>query len=101
METQRRARRLFYDPRLEINIDTPEGMARAIAEQEDRIRLIPSGGRWVAWSGSIYVLDQENKRVRRLHGVRPEPDIDRVFVAMGWTVLPEEKPPPRCPYLIA
>ena len=71
-----------------MNIDTLEGLAQAVAEQQALIDRIIPGGRWVVpRSGSIYMLDQENKMARRVHGLKPEPTITRVFEAMGWTVV--------------
>ena len=71
-----------------MNIDTPEGLAQAVAEQQALIDEIVPGGRWVVpRSFSIYMLDQANKRVKRVHGLNPEPTITRVFEAMGWTVV--------------
>lgn len=71
---------------MNFDIDTEEGMANAVAWQENLISKIVPGGRWlVPRSGTICILDQENKRVRML-GLLPEPTVERVFKAMGWTV---------------
>jgi len=75
-----------------MNIDTPEGMAAAVAQQEQMISTICDGGRWVVpRTGSIYMLDQKNKCVKRVLGLVREPDIARVFRAMGWTVVDNEE----------
>ncbi len=71
-----------------MNINTSEGMAEAVEEQQARVDAIAPGGRWVVpRTGSIYMLDHEGKRVKRVLGESPEPTITRVFIAMGWTVL--------------
>lgn len=70
-----------------MNIDTPQGMREAIAWQTKLVNAITQGGRWVVpRSGSIYMIDKEGKRAKRVPGLLPEPTITRVFLAMGWTV---------------
>jgi hypothetical protein len=70
-----------------MNIDTPEGMMQAVAQQQALIDQIIQGGRWVVpRSGSIYMLDQGGKRAMCVLGGRV-PKVDRVFAAMGWTVV--------------
>ena len=69
------------------NIDTPEGMANAIAWQTQMISVLKSGGRWIVpRSMTVYEIDHERKVARCCTGFRPEPTIVRVFNAMGWTV---------------
>lgn len=78
-----------------MNIDTPEGMAQAVAEQQAVIDALGPGGRWVVpRSGSIYMLDQEGKRAMCVLGGRV-PKVDRVFAAMGWTVVESADAPAR------
>jgi hypothetical protein len=72
-----------------MNIDTPEGLAQAVANQQALIDEISPGGRWFVppRGESVYMLDQENKRAKRVHGLKPDPTSTRVFEAMGWTVV--------------
>lgn len=76
---------------MQMNIDTPEALAQAIAEQQALIANLGPGGGWVTRRGSIYMLDQEGKWVMRVHGDRPEADTDRIFEAMGWTVVEQSE----------
>ena len=83
-----------------MNIDTPEGMAQAVALQQALIDSISAGGRWIVpRSGSIFMLDQEGKRAMCVYGGRL-PKTDRVFAAMGWTVVPQVGPPDTSPLFV-
>lgn len=78
---------------MNLNIDTPEGMANAVAWQTKMIEVLVDGGRWlVPRSGTIYMIDKVNKRARKVLGLKPEPTITRVFEAMGWTVEGNDNP---------
>ena len=67
------------------SIDTVEGMDRAKAWTANMLRMLKPQAAWaVPRSGSIYFIDQDAKTVTRESG---EDEIDRVFVAMGYTIL--------------
>lgn len=73
---------------MNLNIDTTDGMANAVAWQERHVALLGQGGRWIVpRSGTVYEIDHANKTARRCFGFRPEPTIERVFEAMGWKVV--------------
>lgn len=75
-----------------MNIDTPEGMREAVEWQTAHVNRLAQGGRWVVpRSGSIYIIDHEGKRAKRVFGMAPEPTITRVFIAMGWQVIDIEE----------
>lgn len=73
---------------INFDLDTPEGMANAVEWQTRMVSVLKQGGRWIVpRSGSIYEIDHEGKRARRITGFVPEPTITRVFEAMGWKVV--------------
>lgn len=80
---------------MNMDISTPEGMANAIEWQANHLSRISQGGVWgVPRSLSIYRIDHVKREATKLCG-DPEPDIQKVFEAMGWTVVdapPEELP---------
>lgn len=68
------------------NVDTPEGMANAIAWTTRFLDTLSDEAIWaVPRSGSIIKTDKPNKRAVRLFGLEPETSIQKVFEAMGWT----------------
>ncbi len=73
---------------LDYNIDTVEGMKNAVAWQLKLFSTIRDGGVWlVPRSGTAYTVHHAKKTVVRRLGFAPEPDIERVIRAAGWTVL--------------
>lgn len=72
---------------MNYDLSTDTGMANAIAWQTKMISVLAQGGRWIVpRSMSVYEIDHERKTARRVLGYAPEPDIAKVFEAMGWTV---------------
>ena len=70
-----------------MNISTTEGMEQAVAWQTAHCALIKEGGSWVVpRSGTVITISHKNKQAT-LYGLLPEPDIGKVFEAMGWEVL--------------
>lgn len=68
-----------------MNINTPAGLAQAVKWQQDHIARVVDNGRWVVpRSGSIIVICHGTKEAVRVAGLFPEPDIEKVFKAMGW-----------------
>jgi hypothetical protein len=69
------------------DVDTPEGLANAVRWMEEQfLPQLADGGKWtVPRSCSIIQVDKRNKRAVRLFGLAPEPSIQKVFEAMGWT----------------
>jgi hypothetical protein len=80
---------------MNFNIDTPEGMKNAIEWQNNLLRTITQGGRWVVpRSLTIFEVDHANKTIRKCVGGAPlgssrkgEPIIVRVLKAAGWKVV--------------
>lgn len=69
-----------------LNIDTEQGMAAAVAWQTALVGKIKDGGTWIVpRSHSIYNINHKMKYARKISG-DPEPSIERVFEAMGWRV---------------
>ena len=70
-----------------MEINTAEGMAQAVAWQTAHCALIKEGGTWaVPRSGTVIIISHKNKQAT-FYGLLPEPDIGRVFEAMGWVVV--------------
>lgn len=70
-----------------MDISTPEGMAAAVAWQERQVSLVAQGGVWgIPRSGTIIKIDHEGKTAT-FYGLTPEPDVIKVFRAMGWTCI--------------
>lgn len=69
------------------DISTKEGMANAVSWQTGHVALLADGGRWIVpRSGTIIEVHKSRKHARICAGLLPEPDIIKVFHAMGWTV---------------
>lgn len=80
------------------DLNTAEGMENAIAWQLKLFSTLADGGKWVVpRSGTIYTIHHAKKTVVRRLGFAPEPDIERVIRAAGWTVLAMRRAPePIC-----
>lgn len=71
---------------LNFDLSTAEGLANAVVWQTRLVNSIGKGGTWVVpRSFSVYRLSHDAKVACKLCGL-PEPDIKKVFEAMGWTV---------------
>jgi hypothetical protein len=71
---------------MNFDVDTPEGMNRAIAWTETFLLMFKDGGIWaVPRSGTFIRIEKANKRAVKLLGLTPDPSIQKVFEAMGWT----------------
>lgn len=69
------------------DISTPEGMQNAVEWQTRHVSLLAEGGYWaVPRSMSVYRINANSRTAVKLCGL-PEPDIARVFEAMGWKVV--------------
>jgi hypothetical protein len=74
-----------------MDISTPEGLAQAIAWQERMVAHIRDGGSWVVpRSGTLVRIDHSTKTATFQLGLISEPDIKKVFRAMGWIVQPDD-----------
>lgn len=72
------------------DISTPEGIENAVCWQTALISSLKPGGTWaVPRSLSIYNIDHGLKVAYKLCGTA-EPDIEKVFDAMGWKVVEKE-----------
>jgi hypothetical protein len=77
-----------------MNIDTPEGMDQAVAWQQSWIGTIKEGGVWMVPRSGLIIHVHHQDKVAVFHAIdgrRAEPDIARVFEAMGWRVLTAEQ----------
>lgn len=69
-----------------FDLDTPEGLAKAVEWQTNLVASIAEHGWWIVpRTASIYTIYHAHKHVVRF-GAKPDPQIDRVFHEMGWTV---------------
>ena len=69
------------------DLDTPEGMANAIAWTEKALTCLNDGGRWVIpRSLTIVTAYPSRKAVQIKDGVVPDPSIRRVIREMGWEI---------------
>lgn len=70
------------------DLNTAEGMENAIKWQLKLFSTLADGGKWIVpRSGTIFTVHHKTKTVVRALGFAPEPDIERVIRAAGWTVL--------------
>ena len=77
-----------------MNIATKEGMAAAVAWQTLMVSLIAEGGVWmVPRSLTMVKIYASKKTAVFVGGTDMEPDIVKVFKAMGWTCQDRETPP--------
>lgn len=70
-----------------MNLDTKEGMAAAVAWTNNHLRLLKDGGVWfVPRSGTQVLILSHEKRSCMITCTVPDPSIERVLRAAGWTV---------------
>lgn len=75
------------------HINTPEGLKQAVEWQQAHVAMLADQARWIVpRSGSIIVIDKTNKQAIRVLGLMPEPSIQAVFEAMGWTWVDKVQP---------
>lgn len=73
---------------MNFDIDTAEGMERAVAWQDALFSKMVDGGRWIVpRSMSIYEVSHSTKTVRRISGMFEERVIQRVCEAAGWKYI--------------
>lgn len=73
---------------MNYDLDTPEGMANAVAWQEQLCRFINEGGMWIVpRSNEVYFLYASKKQAVAPTG--GEEAVNRVFNVMGWEVRGE------------
>lgn len=71
-----------------MDLESPEGLRRAVAWQQAMIQGIADGGVWlVPRSGTIIQVNHLKKEAIFKASFVPEPDIKKVFIAMGWSVV--------------
>lgn len=70
---------------MNMNTDTPEGLANAVTWMRTFVDTLADQARWaIPRSGSVVVIDKTNKQAIRVLGLLPEPSTKAVFEAMGW-----------------
>lgn len=71
-----------------MDISTPQGMAAAVAWQKNHVSMIKDGGAWVVpRSGNVIKVEHSKRTATFVVSPVEEPDIVRVFEAMGWRVI--------------
>jgi hypothetical protein len=69
------------------DLSTPEGMKNAIEWQKKLVAAVNPGGVWIVpRSLSVYQIQHDERIAVKTCG-DAEPDINKVFQAMGWTVI--------------
>ena len=69
------------------DLDTPEGMANAVAWTEKALTCLKDGGRWVIpRSLTVVIAYPSRKAVQIQDGVVPDDSIRDVIRALGWEI---------------
>lgn len=77
-----------------MNIATEAGMAQAVAWQTSMLRLIKDGGMWAVPRSLVMIkILHSTKTAVFIGGTHQEPDIVKVFKAMGWNCVNQEPSP--------
>lgn len=77
-----------------MNIATKAGMALAVAWQENIVRLVKDGGVWAVPRSLVMIKILHSKKTAVfIGGIHQEPDIVKVFKAMGWNCVDQEPSP--------
>lgn len=69
-----------------MDISTPEGLIEAVRWQTNHVSRIREGGVWLVPRSGTVITIYHSKKHAKFFGMLPEPDIQKVFRAMGWTV---------------
>lgn len=70
-----------------MDINTKPGMASAVKWLAEFLSHIKDGGAWIIpRSGTVYEIDHGNKVATKTVAMLPDPSLDKVFIAAGWTV---------------
>lgn len=70
------------------NVATKSGMQNSVAWLNSFVARIAQGGTWmIPRSGTIYVIDHAAKKAHKTCALLPDPSLDQVFEAAGWTVI--------------
>lgn len=73
-----------------FDLDTKDGMAQAVDWTERLFASLKDGGRWIVpRSGTTVTVDHDTHTATIKAGYAPDPSIERVVRAMGWTVIKE------------
>lgn len=73
-----------------FDLDTVGGMNRAVEWTRNLFEHIKDGGRWIVpRSGTTVTVDHDTHTATIKAGYAPDPSIERVVRAMGWTVIKE------------
>ena len=75
---------------MNYELETKQGMDNAVAWTRQHLARIPEGGVWfVPRVCSEYTASHKDRTLTR-RGLMPDPSINHVLKAMGWTVLEKE-----------
>lgn len=70
-----------------FDIDTVGGMNRAVEWTRNMFEHLNEGGVWIVpRSGTIITVYKSKRHATILEGYEPDPSLERVIKAMGWSV---------------
>lgn len=70
-----------------FDISTEEGLARSVEWLRQWVSRINDGGVWmIPRSGTCYSIRHATKTAIKTVALLPDPSLDKVFKAAGWTV---------------
>lgn len=70
-----------------MNIATKTGMKAAIEWQTNMLATIKDGGVWAVPRSMTLITIRHSKKTAEFSDMRHEPDIVKVFKAMGWVCV--------------
>lgn len=71
---------------MNYDLDTDEGMANAVQWTREHFDKLTDGGIWIVPRSGTLVLVNHADKTATIHNTTPDPSIERVIKAMGWTV---------------
>lgn len=71
---------------MNYDLDTKKGMANAVEWTTNLFMRMNEGSKWIVpRSGTLITVYPERKFAEIYEGLLPDPSIERVIKAMGWT----------------
>lgn len=72
---------------MNYDLDTEDGMSNSVAWTQHTFDMLNEGGVWhVPRSNTTIIVYHKTKTAHISRGHKPDPSIERVIKAMGWTV---------------
>lgn len=73
--------------RMNFDLKTKEGLQNSVKWLSEHLSLIKEGGTWfIPRSGNAYTIIHSRKTAVHAMELLPDPSLDKVFIAAGWTV---------------